>query len=78
MDWSPDNEHRCDSKLCKYATACNLITLLLILVFITGLAQANIGPNKMVVDFRTDNAHHNDVKRIAPVSLPQKLIAKER
>lgn len=62
MDLSPDNEHRCDSKLCQYATACNLITLFLILVFISGLAQANMSLDRMVVDFRPDDAHHKDVQ----------------
>ena len=62
MDWSPDNEHRCDSKLCKYATACNLITLFLILLFITGLANANMSLDRMVVDFRPDDAHHKDIQ----------------
>ena len=42
MDLSPDNKNRCDNQSCQYATACNLITLVLVLVFITGLAQASI------------------------------------
>lgn len=62
MDLSPDNRNRCDSKLCQYATACNLITLFLILLFITGMAQANMSPDRMVVDFRPDDAHHKDVQ----------------
>ena len=50
MDLSPDNNNRCDSKLCQYATACNLIALFLVLVFITGLAQAGMSLDQVVVD----------------------------
>ena len=59
MNWSPENKNRCDSKLCQYATICNLITLFLILVFITGLAQANMSLDRMVVDCRPDHTHKN-------------------
>lgn len=55
MNWSPDNKNRCDSKLCQYATICNLVTLFLILVFITGLAQADMSLDQMTEDFRPDH-----------------------
>ena len=42
MDWSPFNDKRCDSKLCQYGSACNLIVLILTLILITGFAQADM------------------------------------
>ena len=80
MEWSPDNKNRCDSKLCRYATICNLITLFLILVFITGLAQANMSLDRMVVEVLQPGTTQEkriplkDVKNISLVARPQKLI----
>ncbi|AMO58468.1 hypothetical protein [Endozoicomonas montiporae] len=44
MDLSPYDQCRCDQKLCRIGRSCNIITLALTLILISGFAVANISP----------------------------------
>ena len=62
MDFPPINDKRCDNEMCKYASICNVIVLLLTLILITGFAQADMNLSEMSVDFKPDDAHYQDVQ----------------
>lgn len=62
MDLPPINDKRCDNKMCRYASACNVLALLLTLILITGFAQADMSLSRMIVDFKADDAHHQDIQ----------------
>ena len=74
MDLPPINDKRCDNKLCQYASVCNVLALLLTLILITGFAQADITLSKITVDFKADDSHHQDLKKLSLVITPKKLI----
>lgn len=41
MDLSPYDQCRCDEKLCRVGRSCNIITLALTLILISGFAVAD-------------------------------------
>lgn len=61
MDLSPYDQCRCDQKQCRLGRTCNLIALLVTIVFISGLAQAEMNLDRLQVDFRPDGKHHEDI-----------------
>ena len=62
MDLSPYDQNRCDRQLCEYGNACNIITLFLTLILISGFVQAEMTLDRLIVDFQSDSSHHQDIK----------------
>ena len=59
MDLSPYNQCRCDEKQCRVGRSCNIITLALTLILISGFAVAD----KLSVHCDlTEQVHQNDKK----------------